>query len=141
MTGPNSGGKVVFPSGMAGIQKKLAVNMSGSLTPGVMPTIMHNRQVSEWAPSAASVLNLYLIYTYTDASFHSLHVFTQQWSITSDYIKNWKDIPWYTSKKAGMAQDPAKFFERFFTQQQDWGLTMYEQVSAKSATGLALQQQ
>ena len=44
MTGPNSGGTVVFPSGMAGIQKKLAANTSASLTPGMMPTVMHNRQ-------------------------------------------------------------------------------------------------
>ena len=36
MTGSNSGGTVVFPSGMAGIQKLLSANttMGGQLTPG-----------------------------------------------------------------------------------------------------------
>ena len=92
MTGPNSDGNVVFPSGMAGIQKKLAANTSGSLTPGVMPTGMHNRQ----------------------------------WSDKSDYVHNWTDIAWYKDKYA-IPEDPEKFFARFFTQQEDWGLTMYEQ--------------
>jgi hypothetical protein len=36
---------VAFKDGMADIQKKLAFNTTGSLTPGVMPTVMHNRQV------------------------------------------------------------------------------------------------
>ena len=95
MTGPNSGGTVVFPSGMANIQKLLSANttVGGQLTPGVMPTVMHNRQ----------------------------------WSTHSDYIANWTDIPWYISGKAAIPHDPAKFFARFFTQQQGWGLTMYEQ--------------
>ena len=95
MTGPNSGGTVIFPSGMANIQKLLAANstVGGQLTPGLMPTVMHNRQ----------------------------------WSKISDYIHNWTDIPWHTSAKAAIPEDPAKFFARFFTQQEGWGLTMYEQ--------------
>eukprot|EP00937_MAST-01D_sp_MAST-1D-sp2_P002400 g2400.t1 len=51
----------------------------------------------------------------------------RQWSKISDYIKHWTDLPWYTDKKAAMAEDPKAFFERFFTQQEGWGLTMYEQ--------------
>jgi len=51
----------------------------------------------------------------------------RQWSTHSDYIHNWTDIGWYKSKKAAIPHDPAKFFERFFTQQQGWGLSMYEQ--------------
>jgi len=51
----------------------------------------------------------------------------RQWSIISDYIHNWTDIEWYTSKKAAVPKDPVKFFDRFFTQQKGWGLSMYEQ--------------
>ena len=94
MVGPNSGGTVVFPAGMEAIQKTLAANTSGSLTPGLLPIVMHNRQ----------------------------------WAVESDYVKNWPDLPWHFGAKAAVPQDPAKFFERFFTQQQGWGLSMYEQV-------------
>jgi len=79
----------VFPSGMAGINKKL----------DNMPMVMHNRQ----------------------------------WSDKSDYVKNWPDIKWYgpadspEPSKYAMAIDPAQFFKKFFTQQEGWGLTMYEQ--------------
>ena len=51
----------------------------------------------------------------------------RQWSIHSDYIHNWTDIQWYLSEKAGIPQNPTKFFNRFFTQQNEWGLSMYEQ--------------
>lgn len=51
----------------------------------------------------------------------------RQWSIRSDYIHNWTDIEWYTSTKAAVPKDPVKFFDRFFTQQEGWGLSMYEQ--------------
>jgi len=51
----------------------------------------------------------------------------RQWSTHSDYIHNWTDIEWYKSTKAAIPQDPTKFFERFFTQQEGWGLSMYEQ--------------
>ena len=92
----------VFPHGMSFIQEKLGV-----------PMVMHNRQ----------------------------------WSSKSDYIKN-EDFDWYESKccavpkeqadirhsirqlqifKKKLLQDPAKFFNWFFTQQKGWGLTMYEQ--------------
>jgi hypothetical protein len=50
----------------------------------------------------------------------------RQWSDHSDYIHNWTDIPWYTDKFA-IPVDPVVFFTRFFTQQEGWGLTMYEQ--------------
>ena len=51
----------------------------------------------------------------------------RQFSNRSDYIHNWTDIEWYTGPKHAMAKDPEKFFRRFFTQQVDWGLAMYEQ--------------
>jgi hypothetical protein len=51
----------------------------------------------------------------------------RQWSIISDYIHNWTDIEWYKSQKAAVPKDPVKFFDRFFTQQEGWGLSMYEQ--------------
>ena len=51
----------------------------------------------------------------------------RQWSIHSDYIHNWTDIQWYLSEKAGIPRNPTKFFDRFFTQQNQWGLSMYEQ--------------
>lgn len=51
----------------------------------------------------------------------------RQWSTNSDYIHNWTDIEWYISKNASIPKDPVKFFERFFTQQEGWGLSMYEQ--------------
>jgi len=50
----------------------------------------------------------------------------RQWSIKSDYIKN-EPFKWYTSAKAAVPEDPKAFFTWFFTQQQGWGLTMYEQ--------------
>lgn len=50
----------------------------------------------------------------------------RQWSDHSDYIHNWTDIPWYTDHYA-IPHDPQVFFKRFFTQQEGWGLTMYEQ--------------
>ena len=52
----------------------------------------------------------------------------RQWAVESDYVKNWPDLPWHFGAKAAVPQDPAKFFERFFTQQQGCGLSMYEQV-------------
>ena len=39
-------------------------------------------------------------------------------------IHNWTDITWYESKFA-IPHDPIKFFTRFFTQQEGWGLSMY----------------
>jgi len=51
----------------------------------------------------------------------------RQWSPKSDYIKQWTDIEWYISKKCAVPMDPVKFFDRFFTQQEGWGLSMYEQ--------------
>jgi hypothetical protein len=51
----------------------------------------------------------------------------RQWSTTSDYVHNWTDIEWYMSKAAAVPKDPVKFFDRFFTQQEGWGLAMYEQ--------------
>jgi len=50
----------------------------------------------------------------------------RQWSIRSDYIHN-LTYKWYTSKKAAVPEDPPAFFDYFFTQQQGWGLAMYEQ--------------
>jgi hypothetical protein len=50
----------------------------------------------------------------------------RQWSTKSDYIKNLPQFEWYTSKYA-MAKDPEAFFHWFFTQQEGWGLSMYEQ--------------
>jgi hypothetical protein len=51
----------------------------------------------------------------------------RQWSVQSDYIHNWPDIEWYVSDNASIPKDPVKFFDRFFTQQEGWGLSMYEQ--------------
>jgi len=51
----------------------------------------------------------------------------RQWSTHSDYMRNWPDIEWYISKEASVPKDPVKFFQRFFTQQEGWGLAMYEQ--------------
>merc|ERR1712072_480658 len=51
----------------------------------------------------------------------------RQWSTKSDYVKHWTDIEWYSSSKAAVPKDPVKFFDRFFTQQEGWGLAMYEQ--------------
>jgi len=57
----------------------------------------------------------------------------RQWSDKSDYVKNWPEIKWYGPKDSAepsefaMAVDPAQFFTKFFTQQEGWGLTMYEQ--------------
>ncbi|GMH62059.1 hypothetical protein TrLO_g8075 [Triparma laevis f. longispina] len=52
----------------------------------------------------------------------------RQWSATSDYIKNW-DFEWYIDDETQIAipKDPAAFFTRFFQEQKDWGLSMYEQ--------------
>ncbi|KAL1511081.1 hypothetical protein AB1Y20_005904 [Prymnesium parvum] len=50
----------------------------------------------------------------------------RQWSSQSDYIKREK-FKWYTSECCAVPQDPPAFFAWFFTQQQGWGLTMYEQ--------------
>merc|ERR1719272_2067746 len=51
----------------------------------------------------------------------------RQWSPKSDYIKQWTDIEWYISSKCAVPMDPVKFFDRFFSQQENWGLSMYEQ--------------
>ena len=51
----------------------------------------------------------------------------RQWSMHSDYIHNWTDLTWQTGPKWAMADDPEAFFRRFFTQQDGWGLSMYEQ--------------
>ena len=54
----------------------------------------------------------------------------RQWSKISDYIKHWsnqKDMGWYIGPKFAIPQNPEKFFNKFFTQQVGWGLTMYEQ--------------
>jgi len=51
----------------------------------------------------------------------------RQWSTHSDYVHNWTDIEWYFSEYAAVPKDPLLFFDRFFTQQQGWGLSMYEQ--------------
>eukprot|EP01063_Lacrimia_lanifica_P006557 TRINITY_DN1403_c2_g1_i1.p1 TRINITY_DN1403_c2_g1~~TRINITY_DN1403_c2_g1_i1.p1 ORF type:complete len:750 (+),score=268.71 TRINITY_DN1403_c2_g1_i1:63-2312(+) len=51
----------------------------------------------------------------------------RQWSPESDYIHNWTDIQWYKSAKAAIPHDPHKFFQRFFTTMEGWGLSMYEQ--------------
>ena len=51
----------------------------------------------------------------------------RQWSPNSDYIKNLA-FSWQTGPKWAIPDDPAAFFTWFFTtQQQGWGLTMYEQ--------------
>ncbi|CAJ1330511.1 unnamed protein product [Effrenium voratum] len=50
----------------------------------------------------------------------------RQWSPASDYIKH-EPFKWYASKKAAVPQDPEAFFRWFFTQQEGWGLAMYEQ--------------
>ena len=34
---------------------------------------------------------------------------------------------WYNSKRASVPTDPIAFFSWFFTQQEGWGLSMYEQ--------------
>ena len=90
----------IFPSGMVAIQQKLD-----------LPIVMHNRQ----------------------------------WSTHSDYIKTGcmrsanREPPeksaradseyceWYNSSKAAVPADPTNFFTWFFTQQDGWGLSMYEQ--------------
>lgn len=51
----------------------------------------------------------------------------RHWSPRSDYVQNWTDIEWYTSEHAAVPKDPVKFFDRFFDQQEGWGLSMYEQ--------------
>ena len=51
----------------------------------------------------------------------------RQGSPVSDYVNNWTDIEWYKSSKCAVPEDPVKFFGRFFTQQEGWGLSMYEQ--------------
>eukprot|EP00927_Polykrikos_kofoidii_P020312 TRINITY_DN19609_c0_g1_i1.p1 TRINITY_DN19609_c0_g1~~TRINITY_DN19609_c0_g1_i1.p1 ORF type:complete len:897 (-),score=123.03 TRINITY_DN19609_c0_g1_i1:77-2767(-) len=51
----------------------------------------------------------------------------RQWATNSDYVRHWTDIEWYFSKQAAVPKDPVKFFDRFFTQQDGWGLSMYEQ--------------
>ena len=100
MTGHDNGvSTVVFPSGMAGIQKKLASNTSNSLTPGLMPTVMHNRQ---WSDNSDYVKNWPEI----------------QWYGPKDSKE---------PSKFAMAVDPPAFFTKFFKQQEGWGLTMYEQ--------------
>lgn len=50
----------------------------------------------------------------------------RHWSPRSDYIKN-EPFKWYSSEKAAIPHDPDAFFKWFFTQQQGWGLAMYEQ--------------
>ena len=52
----------------------------------------------------------------------------RQFSATSDYIKHWKDIEWYTTgPRAAIPHNPEIFYRKFFTQQVGWGLSMYEQ--------------
>jgi hypothetical protein len=63
----------------------------------------------------------------------------RQWSIRSDYEKTLcqrscaggkpmdKPCTWYNSTKAAVPTDPIAFFTWFFTQQDGWGLSMYEQ--------------
>jgi hypothetical protein len=51
----------------------------------------------------------------------------RQWSMQSDYVNHWTDIPWYSGPHFAIPQDPETFFRRFFSQQVGWGLTMYEQ--------------
>jgi len=51
----------------------------------------------------------------------------RQWSPKSEYIKHWTDIEWYISSECAVPMDPVKFFDRFFRQQEGWGLSMYEQ--------------
>jgi len=58
----------------------------------------------------------------------------RQWSTQSDYVTRWTDLPWYSSELAAVPVDPKAFFERFFTQQQEWGLVMYEQVKINHQT-------
>jgi len=50
----------------------------------------------------------------------------RQWSPTSDYVK-YEPFKWYKSEKAAVPEDPEAFFRWFFTQQEGWGLAMYEQ--------------
>ncbi|CAE7747552.1 unnamed protein product [Symbiodinium sp. CCMP2592] len=50
----------------------------------------------------------------------------RQWSPTSDYVKH-EPFKWYASPKAAVPEDPEAFFRWFFTQQEGWGLAMYEQ--------------
>ncbi|CAE7614562.1 unnamed protein product [Symbiodinium natans] len=50
----------------------------------------------------------------------------RQWSPNSDYVKH-EPFKWYKSPKAAVPEDPEAFFRWFFTQQEGWGLTMYEQ--------------
>ena len=38
-----------------------------------------------------------------------------------------KHCTWYNSTKAAVPTDPIAFFTWFFTQQDGWGLSMYEQ--------------
>jgi hypothetical protein len=51
----------------------------------------------------------------------------RQWSMQSDYVNHWTDIPWYSGPHFAIPKDPEAFFRRFFSQQVGWGLTMYEQ--------------
>ncbi|CAE7295913.1 unnamed protein product [Symbiodinium pilosum] len=50
----------------------------------------------------------------------------RQWSPTSDYVKH-EPFKWYASERAAIPEDPEAFFRWFFTQQEGWGLAMYEQ--------------
>lgn len=50
----------------------------------------------------------------------------RQWSPTSDYVKH-EPFKWHLSEKAAIPEDPEAFFRWFFTQQEGWGLSMYEQ--------------
>ncbi|CAK9061196.1 unnamed protein product [Durusdinium trenchii] len=50
----------------------------------------------------------------------------RQWSPSSDYVKH-EPFNWYLSKTAAVPEDPEAFFRWFFTQQEGWGLSMYEQ--------------
>eukprot|EP01047_Picozoa_sp_COSAG01_P033027 COSAG01_NODE_2413_length_7745_cov_2.532304_1_plen_688_part_10 len=63
----------------------------------------------------------------------------RQWSKISDYVKSGcqrsaagggadtEHCEWYKSAKAAVPTDPVNFFTWFFTQQDGWGLAMYEQ--------------
>ena len=58
------------------------------------------------------------------------HMLTHSLTFTTD-IHNWTDITWYESKYA-IPHDPIKFFTRFFTQQEGWGLSMCGNSRLKS---------
>jgi len=50
----------------------------------------------------------------------------RQWSPISDYVRH-LNFTWWAGPQWAVPTDPTAFFRYFFTQQQGWGLTMYEQ--------------